>query len=444
MNRIVRAILISHVLLVCTMKARADSPNVVLIMADDLGYGDIGCYDGWIKTPHIDSIAENGVRFTDYHSNGNVCSPTRAALMTGLYQQKVGIPFVVVAAETNVNHFAGIQPIETTWAEVMRAGGYATGIFGKWHLGYYRQYNPVKHGFDEFIGYVSGNVDFFSHIDQAGNRDWWRNMRLKEEEGYSTHLITKHATEFIDRHANKKPFFLYVPHEAPHYPYQGPTDHAERTVGGEFENHGSRIDKKEAYREMVVEMDNGVGQILQAISRNKLQEKTIVIFCSDNGATSLGSNGHLRGTKGTNYEGGHRVPCVVQWPERFPRNRTNAQLMLSMDWMATILGITRLGKHCNRPLDGLDLTPYILENRKPADRTVMWGDSTLRSGKWKLMLPQKQHAATGLYDLSRDPAESNNLAEEFPAVVELLAADLKDLSDDAKMRATLQPLEAPN
>ncbi len=443
MTRFVRLMCLVHVLLVFTAYAHAVRPNVVLIMADDLGYGDIGCYDGWIKTPHIDSIARNGVRFTDYHSNGNVCSPTRAALMTGLYQQKVGIPFVVVAAEQNVNHFAGIQPSETTWAEAMKAGGYATGIFGKWHLGYYPRYNPVKHGFDEFVGYVSGNVDFFSHIDQAGNLDWWRNTQLKDEEGYSTHLITEHATEFIDRHANKQPFFLYVPHEAPHYPYQGPGDKADRTVGGEFENHGSRVDKKQAYREMVAEMDKGVGQILKALQKHEIDDNTIVIFCSDNGATSLGSNGQLRGTKGTNFEGGHRVPCVVQWPGTFPKNKTNSQLMLSMDWMATILGITGLREKCSRQLDGHDLTDYILEKRKPGGRTVMWGDSTLRSGKWKLMLPQKQHPEVGLYDLSEDLSESKNLAGKYPAVVELLTADLKDLSGDAKMRATRQPVEAP-
>ena len=444
MIRFVRIMCLAYVYLIFTADASADRPNVILVMADDLGYGDIGCYGGWIKTPHIDSIARNGVRFTDYHSNGNVCSPTRAALMTGLYQQKVGIPFVVVAAENNVNHFAGIQPSETTLAEVMKSGGYATGIFGKWHLGYYPRYNPVKHGFDEFVGYVSGNVDFFSHIDQAGNLDWWRDTQLKDEDGYSTHLITAHATAFIDRHANKKPFFLYVPHEAPHYPYQGPGDKADRTVGGEFENHGSRVDKKQAYREMVVEMDKGVGEILKALQRNKIEDNTIVIFCSDNGATSLGSNGQLRGTKGTNFEGGHRVPCVVQWPAKFPKNKTNPQLMLSMDWMATILGITGLREKCSRQLDGHDLTEYILETRRPGERTVMWGDSTLRSGKWKLMLPQKQHDELGLYDLSQDISESKNLAAKYPAVVELLVADLKELSDDAEMRATRQPVEAPD
>lgn len=422
---------------------QASRPNIVLIMADDLGYGDLSCYDGWIETPAIDSIAKNGVRFTDYHSNGNVCSPTRAALMTGLYQQKVGIPFVVVAAKNNKAHFAGIQDEETTWPEVMRKGGYATGIFGKWHLGYYPAYNPLRHGFQRFVGYVSGNIDFFSHIDQAGNFDWWHGNELTEEEGYSTHLITEHSVRFINEHANKRPFFLYVPHEAPHYPYQGPGDKADRTVGGKFENHGSREVKKEAYREMVVEMDKGVGQILAALRRNKILENTIVVFCSDNGATALGSNGDLRGTKGTNFEGGHRVPCVVQWPKRVPPGRVNSQLMLSMDWMPTILGATALGDVPVRQLDGHNLMEYITGDRRPVERTVMWNGNTLRSGKWKLMLPQKQLEEVALFDLKSDLSEKINVAAKYPSLVELLKSDLKDLAADALAKATSQPTKAP-
>lgn len=423
------------------IEAADERPNVVFIMADDLGYGDLSCYGGWIETPHIDSIAENGLRLTDYHSNGNVCSPTRAALMTGLYQQKVGIPFVVVAAEKSPNHFAGIQAAESTWPEVMKAGGYRTGIFGKWHLGYFEHYNPLLHGFDKFIGYVSGNVDFFSHIDQAGNEDWWNGRKLTPETGYSTHLITKHAVSFI--HANSdSPFFLYVPHEAPHYPYQGPDDKADRTLGGTFENHGSRNDKKAAYREMVTEMDKGVGEILYALRETGLEKNTIVVFCSDNGATSLGSNGALRGTKGTNFEGGHRVPCVVQWPGKYSPGHSNSQLMLSMDWMATILAITSLSDKPKRQLDGINVNEFLLGEKEPLERTVMWNDNTLRSGKWKMMLPQKGIKETLLFDLSEDPSETRNLAEDFPAVVELLTADLLDMANDARAKATKQPTKA--
>ena len=420
-----------------------DKPNVVLIMADDLGYGDLSCYDGWIKTPSIDSIAINGVRFSDYHSNGNVCSPTRAALMTGLYQQRVGISGVVVAAEQNKAHFTGLQDREVTWPEIMQSAGYATGIYGKWHLGYYPRYNPVRHGFDHFIGYLSGNVDFISHIDQAGNADWWHDQKLTTEVGYSTHLITRHAVGFIDQHANRRPFFLYVPHEAPHYPYQGPNDKADRTVGGEFNNHGSREDKKQAYREMVLEMDRGVGEILECLRRNEILDNTIVIFCSDNGATSLGDNGRLRGTKGTDFEGGHRVPCVVQWPAGFPKGRVSHQLAMSMDWMPTILGITGLSGSVDRKPDGYNLTRAIRSPQVVVERTVVWNESTIRRGKWKLMLPQKKLNHLALFDLHKDLGEMNNLAGNYQAIVKGLESELAVIIARNRSSATKQPTTAP-
>ena len=231
----------------------ADSPNFIVIMADDLGYGDLSSYGGWIETPHLDKLAAQGMEFTDFHSSGNVCSPTRAGLMTGRYQQRAGIPGVVFADPTNAVHYHGLQTSEVTFAELLRGAGYSTAIFGKWHLGYYPKYNPIQHGFDSFRGYVSGNVDFISHVDQAGVYDWWHQDKHVVEEGYTTHLITTHAIEFIE--ANKrKPFCLYLPHEAPHYPYQGPNDPALRSVGGAFDNQGERKDIKNAYREMVQEM----------------------------------------------------------------------------------------------------------------------------------------------------------------------------------------------
>ncbi|NQT02271.1 MAG: sulfatase-like hydrolase/transferase [Planctomycetes bacterium] len=198
--------------------ATAERPNIILIMADDLGYGDIGCYGSKkIRTPNIDALARGGLRFTDYHSNCPVCSPTRAALLTGRYQQRCGIEGVVTAAK---HRHTGMALEEVTFAEVLKRRGYATGIFGKWHVGYNVEFNPAKQGFDEFIGYVSGNVDYHSHIDQAGFEDWWKNLQKVPEEGYCTDLITKHGVDFIERHKDG-PFCLYLPHEAPHYPYQG-------------------------------------------------------------------------------------------------------------------------------------------------------------------------------------------------------------------------------
>ena len=193
-------------------------------MADDLGYGDVGCYGSRRnQTPQIDALARDGMRFTDFHSSGTVCSPTRAGLLTGRYQQRSGIPAVITAA----NHRdVGLPLEEITFAERLKKAGYGTAMFGKWHLGYERRFNPIHQGFEQFRGYVSGNVDYVSHVDQTGIADWWDGDKLVPEQGYSTELITKHAVEYIEQN-RERPFCLYVAHEAPHYPYQGPGDKAD-------------------------------------------------------------------------------------------------------------------------------------------------------------------------------------------------------------------------
>ena len=418
--------------------ACGNDPNVVLIMADDLGYGDLSCYDGWIKTPHIDAIAKHGIRFTDYHSNGSICSPTRAALMTGRYQQRAGIPGVVYANPKNPAHYHGLQLPETTIAECFKQHRYVSAIFGKWHLGYFRKYNPTHQGFDKFVGYVSGNIDFRSHVDGAGVFDWWHDLQLSNEEGYSTHLITSHAVEFI--HANNhRPFFLYVPHEAPHYPYQGPADPPHRTVNGEFDNKGTRTDTKEAYREMVAEMDKGVGAIIDALTESSVLDNTIVIFCSDNGATTLGSNGKLRGTKGTNFEGGHRVPCVVQWPGQLESGKKSAQLIASMDLLPSLFGLARLELPKNLNLDGMDLSKQILDSQHPVERTLVWNGTTIRRGRWKYMASQKGLPTDSLFDLTAEAAETTNLIDQYPSMAQAFRHELDLWRTDMEKTETPQP-----
>ncbi|MBT4694607.1 MAG: sulfatase-like hydrolase/transferase [Planctomycetaceae bacterium] len=407
-------------------------------MADDLGYGDLSCYNGWIKTPHIDSIAKRGIRFTDYHSNGTICSPTRAALMTGRYQQRAGIPSVIAADQKNPAHFRGLQNQENTIAEYFKQQGYTTAIFGKWHLGYFRKYNPTHQGFDKFIGYVSGNIDFQSHVDQAGVFDWWHDLELSTEKGYSTHLITSHAVEFIQ--ANKHlPFFLYVPHEAPHYPYQGPLDPPHRTVNGEFNNRGTRADTKEAYREMVQEMDLGVGAIIEALTKASIVDNTIVIVCSDNGAVALGNNGPLRGYKATNFEGGHRVPCLVQWPGHIDAGKLSSQLIASMDWLPTLFGMIGLHLPKRVKLDGLDLSSQIVNSEQPIQRSLVWNGVAIRRGAWKFMTKQKGLPVDSLFDLTVDAAESTNLIEQYPRIVKSLRHDLDLWNVDVKKSETPQP-----
>ena len=287
--------------------APAQRPNFVIILADDLGYGDVGSYGGRIPTPGLDRMAAEGVRFTDFHSSGTVCTPTRAGLLTGRYQQRAGLEEVILVGFDQNRHW-GLQEGETTLPELLRRSGYSTGIAGKWHLGYREQYNPLLRGFDFFRGFVGGNIDYQAHIDRAGVYDWWNGQKTTVEDGYATNLITNHALQFIQ--ANRtRPFFLLVAHAAPHFPYQGPEDPAFRVTGKMVESDLDFHTSPRTYRQMVEAMDRGVGRILDSIQELNLADNTLVFFFSDNGANRNGSNQPLRGTKAHVWEGGHRVPA---------------------------------------------------------------------------------------------------------------------------------------
>lgn len=422
-----------------TISNAAERPNFVVIMADDLGYGDLSCYGGWIQTPTIDRIAAEGVRFTDFHSNGAVCSPTRAALMTGRYQQRAGIPGVVYADPNRGWRERGLQVSETTFAEVLSGAGYQTAMFGKWHVGYLPEYNPVQHGFDVFKGYVSGNVDFFTHVDQAGFQDWWQNNQLKDEPGYVTHLINQHSVDFINNCDPEQPFCLYVAHEAPHYPYQGPNDKAQRWPGKVTRPKQNQQQIKTAYRQMVEEMDTGIGQILEAVRRRKIERETIVFFFSDNGGTKNGSNGVLRGHKGQLFEGGQRVPAVVSWPGHLPSGWVCDQTAITMDIMPTLLDFAELE---HRPaLDGVSLKSLILQKQPLAERSLFWqfnSATAMRKGPWKLV-KTKPSAEPELFHLKSDLSESHDVANDNRELADQMNAELGQWMADVQKGATVQP-----
>ncbi|MFW6045224.1 MAG: sulfatase-like hydrolase/transferase [Planctomycetota bacterium] len=401
-------------------------PNIVFIMADDLGYGDVGCYGNKvIETPHIDSLAERGMKFTDYHSSGPVCTPTRAALMTGRYQQRSGLEGVIyVSGETRQT---GLDPGQYSVAEALKEQGYATAIYGKWHLGYKRKFNPVHFGFDEFRGYVSGNVDYHSHVDNAGIPDWWKNLEKIEEEGYVTDLVSEHGARFIREHQDE-PFFCYVSHEAPHWPYQGREDEPDRFPGStDFPSWGSRTDRKAAYREMVEAMDDGVGLIVDTLRELDLEEDTLIVFCSDNGAVEeLGDNGGLRGAKGDVYEGGHRVPCIATWPGRIPAGTITDETVLSMDWFPTFNELAGDPARISRPLDGDDVGSVMLDGGRMPERTLFWrygSQKASRSGNWKLMVDEGEEM---LFDLEEDIGETTDMLDEKTDIAGKLRADLAD------------------
>jgi arylsulfatase A len=399
-----------------------DRPNIILIMADDLGYGDIGCYGSTkINTPNIDALAKGGMKFTDYHSNCPVCSPTRAALLTGRYQQRSGIEGVIYAK--GPTRQTGLALKETTFAEVLRKHSYATGIFGKWHLGYNVEFNPAKQGFDEFRGYVSGNVDYHSHIDGAGFDDWWKNLEKVPEEGYCTDLITRHGIDFIERHKDE-PFCLYLPHESVHSPYQGRNDPSQRLPGGKTGKKARGEEIARAYKEMVEVMDEGIGKIVKTVKRLGLERKTFIFFCSDNGATKNGSNGALAGYKGSLWEGGHRVPAIAYWPGRIKPGTVTSQTVLGMDMFPTMISIAGAKIPAGLNLDGINLLSMLTRDRKLPERTLFWRyrkQKAVRKDCWKLLV---QDNKVKLYNLDDDLSEKNNFAEIKPEMVKMLQTEL--------------------
>ncbi len=391
---------------------------IILFICDDLGYGDLSCYGGRISTPNIDAIAGRGVRFTDFHSSGAVCSPTRASLLTGVYPQRCGILDVVSAA--NHRH-AGLDAERwTTLPKLLKERGYATALSGKWHLGYEARFGPCRHGFDEFHGYLSGNVDYFSHLDQTGVPDWWMDEKIADEPGYTTHLITGHAIDFIRRH-REVPFFLMVAHAAPHYPYQGPGDAAERMAGGACPVHGRRQNDPGVYQEMIAALDEGIGKVMSELDRLGLADEALVLFTSDHGCPSIqGSNEPMRGFKGGLEEGGLRVPLLLSWPGALPAGLVTDRTAATFDVFETIRSAAGAPSP-QHPVDGSDLLPAILDLQPTLDRTLFWehrGNLAARNGRWKLLV--EKGGSTQLYDLSCDLAENHDLSQMQHALAETL------------------------
>jgi arylsulfatase A-like enzyme len=383
----------------------ARKPNIILILADDMGYGDAGCYGGkHLQTPAIDTLADRGLRFTDFHSNAPVCSPTRAALLTGCYQQRCGIEGVISAK----NHREkGLSLENVTFADLLKTAGYRTAVFGKWHLGYEPRFNPRYQGFDEFVGFVSGNIDYHSHIDQAGVEDWWQDVELIPEEGYSTDLVTSHGLSFIQRHKDK-PFCLYLAHECPHYPYQGPNDPADRTVGKPEPILGRRKDRTAAYKEMMESMDTSIDRIVRKINSLDLEKETFIFFCSDNGPTGPGSSGPLKGKKGSLWEGGHRVPGIAYWPSKIRPGTVTNETALTMDLLPTLASLAGLSPPTTLKLDGVDLLPLMVGEKPLSERSLFWrfkNDCAIRKGPWKLINGESQ----SLFHLDDDISETTNI-----------------------------------
>ncbi|MBT3469417.1 MAG: sulfatase-like hydrolase/transferase [Opitutales bacterium] len=434
-----------------------DRPNIIIIMVDDMGFAgpSIAPYGNpHYQTPGMDQLAREGLRFSDFHSSGPVCSPTRAGLLTGRYQQRVGVEAVIHPLPGHPEHLKGLHKSEVTFAELFKTEGYSTGIVGKWHLGYPEEtpeYHPENHGFDYFRGYHSGNIDYINHWGDHYEHDWWHGKKETEEEGYTTHLINKYALEFIDQNKDK-PFCLYVAHESPHSPVQGPNDPIQRGPGM-----ATRITShEEAMKQMILEMDKGVAQIHDKVIELGLHKNTFILFFSDNGhapGTATGSP-RYRDHKGSVYEGGHRVPAIAWWPGKIAPDEQTDALGISIDVMPTILSIAGIEKPKDRSLDGVDLSSAIFDQKPLPQRPLYWGylsnngarSEAMRDGPWKLVVlhpdaPEGtyENEKVELYRLDRDPGEKTDLATREPEQTAKMLEQLQSWLADTKRTQTPQP-----
>ena len=415
---LIHAVLLSLALPIVALTE--DRPNIIFIMADDLGYGSLGCYGSKeIRTPNIDRLAASGMRFTDYHSNGPVCTPTRAALMTGRYQQRcdwvddqeLSVVYQQQRQENLRQRWAwGIAAKEFTIAEMLRQAGYHTGIIGKWHLGYDTKFHPMTQGFDEFHGFLGGNVDYHTHVAGYGLKqlDWWQGKKIENESGYTTDLLTKHASDFITLN-KEKPFFLYLAHAAAHDPW----------LGRDVSRKNSPL---ATYKEMIEILDESVGAIITTLEKNQLEKKTLVIFCSDNGASpprGISANGSLKGKKGDLSEGGHRVPFIASWPGVIAAGKTNRETVMSMDFFPTFAKLAGAAIPQDRASDGRDVMPLLKDDSQKIERELHWlyGNSwAVRKGPWKLL--GSGDKALILVNLEQDVEEKMNHLDDQSALVD--------------------------
>lgn len=430
------------------------SPHIVFIVADDLGYADVGFMGSKeIRTPHLDKLAAGGATLDAFYVQP-VCSPTRATLMSGRYPIRTGV-YTVVRPHAKW----GLPLEERTLAVALREAGYHTAISGKWHLGEFdKTYQPTHRGFDEQYGHFFGAIDYFTKV-RDGQRDWYRNDQPCDEEGYSTHLLAREACRMIRERPEGKPLFLYVPFQAVHGPYQVPDSY--------LQPYSQLSGTRQQYAGMVAAMDEAIGQIVATLDEADIRQDTLVVFCSDNGGPSPGKitdNGPLRAGKGTIYEGGVRVCALANWPSQIPAGSHVAEPIHMVDWFPTLVKLAGGSLEQKRPLDGLDMWNTITRGAKtPHDAILLCGSpsrAAVRAGDWKLIVgvgdadadttsaaadgtaargqrkannaaAQRAAESVQLYNLTADLAETHNLAAEQPERVAELRSRLDALLDDA-------------
>ena len=422
----------------------ARRPNILLIIADDLGYGDLGVYGATdTKTPNLDRLAREGTRFTDFYANAPVCTPTRAGLITGRYQQRVMLerPLSTVGPTTE----ATLPVTGRSLPQLLADAGYVTGLVGKWHLGFKPEAGPRAHGFGYFWGYLSGYLDWWTHVRGDGEPDLWENESPVTATGYFHHETTRHAIRFIEEHKGE-PFFLDLAYGAPHWPFQSPTT---RSVAKRADNsmmqHPSddNAPTRAEYVTIMEDFDREIGKVLDAVKAMGLEQNTLVVFMSDNGGEWLSRNDPFFHRKDTVWEGGIRVPAIVRWPGVVPAGKVTPQVAITMDLTATFLGIAGASRPDLR-LEGIDLLP-VLTQGQTSDRTLFWRvyrppdarQRAVRQGDYKFI---EDGGLRMLFNVRADPGERHDLAAREPARVktmrELVIAWEKDVDAEAEALKT--------
>jgi len=404
----------------------ARPPNIVFIIADDMGYADISCYGRRdLATPNIDKIAAQGTRFTQAYANSPVCTASRVAIITGRYQLRLPVGLEEPISGTT-DRAIGLPPEHPTLPSLLRKAGYATTLIGKWHLGALPTFSPQKSGYDHFYGYRSGAIDYFLHVGTSGSPDFWDEEKEIAQDGYSTTLFGDRAVQVIGDYARAaKPFLLSLHFNAPHWPWEGPNDRAEaERLGGknlrDFDG-GSQA----TYRAMIAALDVEVGRVMKALEENGLARDTIVIFTSDNGGERYADTWPFTGRKTELLEGGLRIPAIISWPARIPAGRVSTQVTANMDWLPTLLAAAGTAPDPAYKPDGLNLLPHLAEGAAVTERRLFWRYKALwqraaRIGDWKYL---KILDNNFLFNVVEDPLERANLKTRYPDIYARLVAE---------------------
>ncbi len=400
-------------------------PNIIFIVADDLGYADLGCYGGRDAefgpvSPVLDTLAAKGLKFTQGYANSPVCSPTRFALMTARYQYRLrGAAEEPINSRSRGSTTLGLPPEHPTLPSRLKASGYRTALIGKWHLGYPPAFGPLKSGYEEFFGPMAGGVDYFTHCASTGAHDLWFGEEEKAEPGYLTDLISKRAVDYVNRMARQdQPFFLSLHYTAPHWPWETRDDEAlaAQVADNIFHLDGGNI---HTYRRMIHHMDEGIGWVMQALAQHGLSDNTLVVFTSDNGGERFSDNWPLVGGKMDLTEGGIRVPWIAHWPAVIGAGAVSEQHCLTMDWSATMLdaagilpGSAGMPADPDYPLDGVSLLPVLRDPAHRFRRPMHWrmnhrGQRALRDGDWKYL---QVDGNDYLFNIAADERERANRA----------------------------------